>query len=69
MAIWVEGEWPKWRAAEDARQLASLKNAGIEYVDLGDGFARKAEDIYWGMLNKAEPAYVEKMKPLVTLSK
>lgn len=66
MAIWIEGEWPNWRAGEDARQTALLEKAGVEYIDLGPEFARKPEDIYWAMLDKAEPDYVRRVKPLLT---
>lgn len=69
MAVWVEGEWPKWRAEEDARQLQQLRQAGIEYVDLGPAFARKPEDIYWGMLEKAEPELVQQARPLFAPTK
>lgn len=66
MAIWVETEWPKWRATEDTLQLEMLEEAGVEFVDLGAEFARKPEEIYWGMLNKAQPDYVRKVKPMFT---
>lgn len=65
MALWVEKEWPKWRATEDASQLTKLKNAGVHYMDLADGFARQTEGIYWGMLTKSAPAFVKKIRPLL----
>lgn len=66
MAIWLEAEWPGWRAAEDAIQLASLEKAGIEYVDLGADFARRAEDQLWAQLEQAEPEFVQQIRPLLT---
>ncbi|UCE31946.1 MAG: TRAP transporter substrate-binding protein DctP [Burkholderiales bacterium] len=66
MAVWVENEWPKWRAGEDAKQQAAQKEAGIEVVDLGADFARRAEDAYWADLEKGDPEFVRKVRPLLT---
>ena len=63
---WVEGQWPKWRAGEDAKQAAQQKKAGIKYVNLGAAFAKKAEDIYWQDLAKGNPDFVEKIRPLLS---
>ncbi len=65
MAGWVESVWPEWRAAENAAQLAALKKAGVEYVDLGAGFARRAEDLHWAQIELARPEFVKKVKALV----
>lgn len=65
MAIWLEAEWPEWRAAEDGAQLAALEAAGIEYVDLGTGFARGAEELLWAQLEQAEPEFVQQIRPLL----
>jgi TRAP-type C4-dicarboxylate transport system substrate-binding protein len=66
VAMWAEGEWPKWREAENGAQLAAQDKAGIQYVDLGAGFAQKAEDLYWEMLAKGNPAFVGKVRPLLS---
>lgn len=66
MAKWVEGEWPKWRAAETGKQLAVQDAAGIKYVDMGPGFKKAAHDLYWAELRKADPAYVDAVRPLLT---
>lgn len=66
MATWLEAEWPEWRAAEDAAQLAALEGAGIEYVDLGPDFARRAEELLWTQLEQAEPEFVQQIRPLLT---
>jgi TRAP-type C4-dicarboxylate transport system substrate-binding protein len=66
MAIWLETEWTQWRSAEDTIQLAVLDEAGIEYVDLGASFARRAEDLHWAQLEQAEPQFVERIRPLLT---
>jgi TRAP-type transport system periplasmic protein len=66
MSIRVEGEWPKWRAAEDAHQLAVQEKAGIKAVDMGADFALKAEEIYWQDLAKGDPEFVRKIRPLLS---
>ncbi|MEZ5650228.1 MAG: TRAP transporter substrate-binding protein DctP [Burkholderiaceae bacterium] len=69
MTLWVEQQWPKWRAEEDGKQMAAQKASGIESVDLGADFAQKAEDTYWADLEKADPEFVGKVKPLLTKAK
>jgi TRAP-type transport system periplasmic protein len=66
MSEWVEGEWPKWRAEEDGRQQAVQDQAGIQYVDLGPGFAQQAEELYWEVLGKGNPEFVRKIRPLLS---
>ncbi len=65
MAIWMEKEWPKLYAEEHAKQMSVLKKADIKYVDLGPDFARKAEDTYWAEMEKGNPEYARKMRPLL----
>ena len=66
MSIWVEGEWPKWRAGEDAIQKAAQEKAGIKTVDMGADFAVRAEEIYWQDLAKGDPEFVKKIRPLLS---
>jgi TRAP-type C4-dicarboxylate transport system substrate-binding protein len=66
VAQWAENEWPKWRAAEDGKQQAVQDQAGIKYVDLGPGFAQKAEELYWEVLTKGDPEFVRKVRPLLS---
>lgn len=66
MAVWAEKQWTDWREAQDEQELAAQKKAGIEYVDLGPEFPKKAEDRYWDELTKASPAFIEKIKPLLS---
>lgn len=66
MAEWVEGEWPKWRAAEDAVQQAAQKAANIQVVDMGAAFATNAEEIYWSDLAKGDVDFVKKIRPLLS---
>ncbi len=66
MAVKNESQWPKKRAAEEAKQRAVLKKAGIKYVDLGPDFAKKAEDLYWADLTKRNPDFINKIRPLLT---
>jgi TRAP-type C4-dicarboxylate transport system substrate-binding protein len=66
VGMWAESQWPKWRAAEDGAQQAVQDKAGIKYVDLGPGFAQKAEDLYWEMMAKGNPEFVRKVRPLLS---
>jgi TRAP-type C4-dicarboxylate transport system substrate-binding protein len=66
VAMWAESQWPKWRAAEDGAQQAVQDKAGIKYVDLGPGFAQKAEALYWEMMAKGNPEFVRKVRPLLS---
>jgi TRAP-type transport system periplasmic protein len=63
---WAEQRWPQWRAEENARQEAAQKAAGVQSVDLGAGFAAKAEEIYWSDLAKGDPEFVKKIRPLLS---
>lgn len=65
MTVWVEKQWPTWRAAEDARQKAAQDGSGIEYVDMGADFAQTAHDLHWDELMKANPDLIGKLRPLL----
>ena len=65
-AIWLEGQWPSWRAAEAAKQTKPQDDAGIKYVDMGAEFSKKAEELYWAQLLKASPAFIKKIRPLLS---
>ena len=65
MAVWVEGVWPEWRDAETKKQIAAQTKAGIKYVNMGPNFPKKAEAGYWELQEKANPAFVKKMRPLL----
>ncbi len=66
MAIWLEGQWPKWRAVEDASQFKNQDAAGIKYVDLGPGFKARAEELHWQTMAKGDADFVKKIRPLLT---
>lgn len=66
MAIWLEKEYPKWRAKENAKQEGDQDKAGVKYVDLGPEFRKKAHEIYWAKLRKGDPAWIDKIRPLLT---
>ena len=65
-AVWLEDQWPKWRTNEDAMQTKPQDDAGIKYVDMGPGFAKKAEELYWTQLLDAAPAFINKIRPLLS---
>ena len=54
--MWLEAQWPGWlEERDDARKTKVSRQAGIEYVDLGEAFAQQAYDTYWEFLTRAEP--------------
>lgn len=65
MALWLEKEQLKWIDAENEKQRAIIKKAGIKYVDLGPGFSKKATDIHWASLEKINPEFIKKIRPLL----
>jgi TRAP-type C4-dicarboxylate transport system substrate-binding protein len=65
MALWLEAEWPKWRANVDAEQKAAQTKAGIKTVDFGPSFRKAAEEVYWTALTKASPDNVKKLRSLL----
>lgn len=65
-AIWLEGEWPKWREAANSKEQAGQDKAGIKYVDMGKAFADKAIELYWADLRQANPGFIDKIRPLLT---
>lgn len=64
--LWFESEWPKLRAEGNKKQDAALRKAGVKYVDMGPAFARKAFDLNWTEIEKVNPEFVKKIKPLLT---
>ncbi len=66
MTLWVEEQWPAWREAENAKQAEAQRQSGIEVVEMGPGFAEQAEHDYWADLEKADPEFVSKIRPLLT---
>lgn len=66
MAAWLDDEWPKWRAAQDADEDKIQKDAGVQYVDLGAWFSKRAHDAYWADLEKKSPQHIPHLRKLVT---
>lgn len=64
--LWLEKVWPEWRKQQSAKEIAAQTKSGIKYVDMGKGFAKKAEDLYWADMEKADPQFAAKIKPLLT---
>lgn len=64
--LWLEKVWPDWREAQNKKEEAALKKAGVKYVDLGPDFPKKAYDLQWAELRKYNPAFVDKIRPLIT---
>lgn len=65
MALWLEDEFPKWKEAKDKEETALQDAAGVKYVDLGAAHAKRAADIYWADLEKADPVNVKALHKLL----
>ena len=65
-AIWLEEQWPAWLAERNAQEDQAIKDAGIEYVDLGEAFSQGAYDTYWEFLESQNPEDVKALRPLVS---
>jgi TRAP-type C4-dicarboxylate transport system substrate-binding protein len=66
MALWLDDEWPKWRAAQDAEEDKIQNDAGVKYVDLGAWFSKRAHDAYWADLEKKSPQHIPHLRKLVS---
>jgi TRAP-type C4-dicarboxylate transport system substrate-binding protein len=66
MALWLDDEWPKWRQAQDADEDKIQRDAGVQYVDLGAWFSKRAHDAYWADLEKKSPQHIPALRKLVT---
>ena len=66
MAAWLDDEWPKWRAAQDADEDKIQADAGVKYVDLGAWFSKRAHDAYWEDLAKKSPQHIPYLRKLVS---
>lgn len=65
-AIWLEEQWPSWLEERNAQEDAAIKEAGIEYVDLGEAFSQAAYDTYWQFLEERNPTDVPALRKLVS---
>ena len=66
MAVWLEDEWPKWRAEIDAKEADVQEKGGVKVVDMGPAFRKRAHDIYWEALAKLSPQHVPELRKLLT---
>jgi TRAP-type C4-dicarboxylate transport system substrate-binding protein len=66
MSLWMEAEFPKWRAEINAKEAGIQKKAGVEVVDMGAAWRKKAHDVYWEALSKRAPEGVAKLRPLLS---
>jgi TRAP-type C4-dicarboxylate transport system substrate-binding protein len=66
MALWLDEEWPKWRSAQDAEEAKIQKDAGVQYIDLGAWFTKRAHDAYWADLTQKSPQHIPHLRKLVS---
>lgn len=65
-AIWLEKVWPQWLAKENKVQRAILRKSGIKYGTLDAKVMKQVENDYWDELKKANPEFIDKVRPLLT---
>jgi TRAP-type C4-dicarboxylate transport system substrate-binding protein len=65
MAVALEKAWPAWRDEYTAKELATQEAAGIQVVDLGAEFRKRAHDLYWAELENTSPENIRKLKGLL----
>jgi len=66
MALWLDDEWPKWRAAKNEAEEKIQRDAGVQYIDLGPTLPRRADDAYWEDLVKKSPVHMPHLRKLVS---
>ncbi len=66
MALWLDSEWPQWRAARDAEEDKLQSAAGVKYVDMGPGFAKRANDLRWTELQSHSHEHIAHLRKLMT---
>lgn len=64
--LWLEKVWPTWRKAQVTIETNEQDKGGIKYVDMGQAFANKAVDLNWADFRRANPRFVDKIRPLLT---
>ena len=66
MAVWFEGEWPKWRDEMGKVEAEFQDKAGIKAVDMGPAWRKRAHDLYWDALTKLSPQHIPELRKLLT---
>lgn len=65
MVAWMDVEWPKWRDETAAGEEKIQKDAGLQVVDLGADFRRRAHDIAWNALEAENAQHIPALKKLM----
>ena len=58
--------WPSNVAAQDIKEASRQKKIGVTYVDMGSDFSATATRFYWEEMTSYNPAWIGKIKPLIT---
>ena len=61
-----EKAWPSKVQAQDKTEAARQKKNGVKYVDMGSNFSATATKFYWEEMTSYNPAWIGKIKPLIT---
>ena len=65
-ATWFENDMETWSAATTKTNVELQAARGIKVVDLGPGFRKIANDLYWDDLQKLSPDNISKLRKLLT---
>ena len=63
---WMDVEWPKWRAETAGLEVNIQKEAGVQVVNLGPEYRKRAHDAFWKELETASPVHVAHLRKLMT---
>jgi TRAP-type C4-dicarboxylate transport system substrate-binding protein len=66
MSVWMDAEWPKWRAESRADEERFQKEAGVQTVQVGDELRKRAHDAFWAELQAQSPQNVAFLRRLMT---
>lgn len=66
MAVWLDDEWPKWRAERDIEEDKALASGSVSIVDMGPSFSKRAHDARWAVLEKNSPQHIPHLRKLMT---
>lgn len=63
--VWFEAEMAVYMATQGDMHRAAQDAAGIKAVDLGEGFAKQAADVYWDELLRENPDTIPGLRALL----
>jgi TRAP-type C4-dicarboxylate transport system substrate-binding protein len=65
MSDWLDQEWPKWRDQLEAAEDKIQRDGGVNVIQMGPEWRKRAQDAFWAELEKASPQHVAHLRKLV----